>query len=79
MNQAPAFASSAAVEAAPKVAPKAVSKAVSKAAVGAAAKAARAPARKAPWQVWRDAAGRLSALRIITLAGPSRLVIDIEH
>ena len=69
MNQAPAFASSAAVEAAPKVAPKAVSKAVSKAAVGAAAKAVRAPARKAPWQVWRDATGRLSALRIVTLAG----------
>jgi sulfoxide reductase heme-binding subunit YedZ len=30
--------------------------------------AARKPA-KAPWQVWRDGAGRLSALRIATLAG----------
>ena len=34
----------------------------------AAAKPARGPAPKAPWQVWRDAAGRLSALRIGTLA-----------
>ena len=24
--------------------------------------------RKAPWQVWRDASGRLSALRIVALA-----------
>jgi sulfoxide reductase heme-binding subunit YedZ len=61
MNQAPAFASSAAVEAVPKAVPNA--------AVGAAAKAARAPARKAPWQVWRDAAGRLSPLRLVALAG----------
>jgi sulfoxide reductase heme-binding subunit YedZ len=28
----------------------------------------KAPRYKAPWQVWRDAAGRLSALRIVTLA-----------
>ena len=33
------------------------------------APAARKPAPKAPWQVWRDAAGRLSVLRIVTLAG----------
>lgn len=26
------------------------------------------PRPKAPWQIWRDAAGRLSALRIVTLA-----------
>jgi sulfoxide reductase heme-binding subunit YedZ len=61
MNQAPAFASRAAVEAVPKAVPNA--------AVGAVAKAARAPVRKAPWQVWRDAAGRLSPLRLVALAG----------
>ena len=30
--------------------------------------APKAAAPKARWQVWRDAAGRLSALRIVTLA-----------
>jgi sulfoxide reductase heme-binding subunit YedZ len=55
MNQAPAFASHAAVEAVPTAA--------------AAPKTVGRPARNAPWQVWRDSAGRLSALRIVTLVG----------
>ena len=61
MNQAPAFAPRAAVEAAPKVAPTVMPKAMPK--------AATRTARRAPWQVWRDTAGRLSALRIGTLLG----------
>jgi sulfoxide reductase heme-binding subunit YedZ len=30
---------------------------------------ARAAARRAPWQVWRDTGGQISALRIVTLTG----------
>jgi sulfoxide reductase heme-binding subunit YedZ len=38
-------------------------------AVTSAPRAVPKAARKAPWQVWRDATGRLSALRIVTLIG----------
>jgi sulfoxide reductase heme-binding subunit YedZ len=53
MTDAPALAPGATAEAAPKPARRAAPRA----------------ALKAPWQIWRDTGGRLSALRIVTLAG----------
>jgi len=61
MNHAPTFASTTVAKSTPE--------AVLKPAATSAPKAARKPVRKAPWQFWRDAGGRLSPLRIITLAG----------
>ena len=40
------------------------------------ARKAACQAAKAPWQVWRDAGGRLSALRIGTLAFLVLPVVD---
>jgi sulfoxide reductase heme-binding subunit YedZ len=57
-----------AAAATPQLAPQAVSGSATRPAARAGARPAARPASKAPWQVWRDAAGRLSALRVIALA-----------
>ncbi len=63
MNQAPVFTPRAAAEETPP----------------AALKAAVRPVGKAPWQVWRDAAGRLSLLRLFTLAALFAPVVIAVH
>jgi sulfoxide reductase heme-binding subunit YedZ len=57
-----------AATATPELVPRAVSGSAARPAARTAARPALRPAPKAPWQVWRDAAGRLSALRLIVLA-----------
>src|SRR5262245_17640927 len=56
MDRLPTPAATAAGGLAPKLAPKPTSMPAARAAL------------KAPWQVWRDASGRLSALRLVALA-----------
>ena len=46
---------------------------------GVAVKAAPKPAGKARWQLWRDSSGRLSVLRITTLAGLCTPVVIAVH
>jgi sulfoxide reductase heme-binding subunit YedZ len=56
-----------AAAATPQLAPRAVSGSATRPAASASARPAP-PTPKAPWQVWRDAGGHLSALRLIALA-----------
>jgi sulfoxide reductase heme-binding subunit YedZ len=57
-----------AAAATPRHAPRAVSGSGARPTARAAARPARRPTPKAPWQVWRNAGGHVSALRLTTLA-----------
>jgi sulfoxide reductase heme-binding subunit YedZ len=57
-----------AAAATPQLAPQTVSGSATRPATRASARSVARSAPKAPWQVWRDATGRVSALRLIALA-----------